>query len=162
MSKLYELVGNYKNLEELEEQEGLTQEMLASALEGIQGSIEEKLNNLCSYIKNIESDVEGIKNEVARLEKMKKAKTNAIASIKTYLFDQLKALNMQKIKTPLFSVGIQKNPASLTILDDTKIPMIYVVPQELVFDKKAMLKDLKDNIEIQGCEIKQTESIRIR
>jgi len=40
--------------------------------------------------------------------------------------------------------------------------MIYVVPQELVFDKKAMLKDLKDNIEIQGCEIKQTESIRIR
>jgi len=162
LSKLYELVGNYKNLEELEEQEGLTQEMLASALEGIQGSIEEKLNNLCSYIKNIESDVEGIKNEVARLEKMKKVKINAITSIKTYLFDQLKALNMQKIKTPLFSVGIQKNPASLIILDDTKIPMIYVVPQELVFDKKAILKDLKDNIEIQGCEIKITERIQIR
>jgi len=160
--KLYEIAENFKNLEALLDDENIPKELIEQALNEVQGSLEEKITGMCKYIKSIESDVEGIKTEVARLEKMKKVKTNAITSIKTYMFEQLKALNMQKIKTPLFSVGIQKNPASLTILDDTKIPMIYVVPQELVFDKKAMLKDLKDNIEIQGCEIKQTESIRIR
>ena len=160
--KLYEIAESFKNLESLLDDENIPKEMIEQALNEVQGTLEDKITGMCKYIKSIESDVEGIKNEVTRLEKMKKVKTNAITSIKIYMFDQLKALNMQKIKTPLFNVSIAKNPGSLIILDDTKIPMIYVVPQELVFDKKAMLKDLKDNIEIQGCEIKQTEGLRIR
>lgn len=35
---------------------------------------------------------------------------NRVASLKEYLFGQLKTVNINKVKTPLFTVSIQNNP----------------------------------------------------
>jgi hypothetical protein len=78
------------------------------------------------------------------------------------MFQQLLKMNMRKLKTPLFSLGIQVNNPSVNVIDESKIPKKYFIKQLPVLDKKELLNDLKADIKIKGCEIKQTEGLRIR
>lgn len=162
MSKLYKLSEQFKNLEELLENDDLPKELIQDALNDVQASIEEKIIGMCSYIKNLESDVVGVASEVKRLSDKKKAMENKIDSIKSYMYENLKSLNMQKVRTSIFSVAIQKNQKALKITDGNKIPIAYVLPQEVKFDKKAILADIKNGQVIEGVEVMQSESIRIR
>ena len=67
-----------------------------------------------------------------------------------------------KFKTPLFSFGIQKNPTSVQIEEGATIPDKYLIAQEPKIDRKGMIADLKEGIEIKGCTLTQSESLRIR
>lgn len=167
MSKLYELSNQFKNLEALLENEDLPKEDIQEALNGVQASIEEKISDMCKYIKNIENDSLALASEVKRLSDKKKANDNRISSIKEYMFEQLKALNMKSVKTTLFSVGIQNNPPSVKVTDEGKFSeatknSYYEEYSELRLDKKRLLADLKTGQIIEGCEIQQSESLRIR
>jgi hypothetical protein len=71
-------------------------------------------------------------------------------------------LDMKRIKTELFTFNIQKNPPSVEVLNDSAIPKNYFVEQDPVLNKKAILADLKNGIEVPGAEMKQSEGLRIR
>lgn len=161
MAKLYEIAEQFKNLEALLEQD-IPQEEILLALNTVQADLSNKFSEICKYIKNIENDNVGLASEVKRLSDKKKTNENKIEGMKAYMAEQLNVVGKQSISTPLFKIGMQKNPPSIKILDEAKIPMIYAVPQELKFDKKAMLADFKKGEIIEGCEIQQSESLRIK
>ena len=71
------------------------------------------------------------------------------------------ATGKRKFKTPLFGFGIQKNPPSLNVLDESKIPEEFWIEQQPKLDKKAALAYVKEN-EVDWAELSQTESLRIR
>lgn len=162
MSKLYELANNYRNLMELIDNTEVPAEILNASLNVIEGDINTKVDSMCKMITSIQNDVTGLDSEVKRLSERKKSLENKISSIKDYMYNQLKSVDLKKVKTPLFNVGIQLNPASVNITDTDKVPMTYAVAQELKFDKKMILADLKEGKEVPGVEIKVTESLRIR
>ena len=75
----------------------------------------------------------------------------------------LRAVNKTKIKTSLNTISIQKNAPSVNVLDEKLIPKEFRKEEVVVsIDKKSILFKLKEGIEIEGCELKQTESLRIR
>lgn len=159
--KLYELTSNYKNLEELLDNPEIPQEMILEALNEVQDNIEEKAVNIAKFIKNVATEADGLKAEEKRLSERRKSLENRADNLKEYLYGQLKLVGLNKLKTPLFSFGIQNNPPSVNVLDEAKIDESYfVVKKEL--NKKAVLEALKSGQVVEGAEIKQGESLRIR
>lgn len=158
--KLYELTRNWNEVQSLAEQ--LDSETLKDTLDSINEEIEIKVENTAKVIKNLEGDSDVLKAEIKRLSDKKKAIDNNIKGIKSYLQIEMERVGKEKIKGPLFSVNIQNNPQSLDIQDETYIPEGFYVEQEPALDKKQLLKEIKDGLEVPGVEIKQTRSLRLR
>ena len=76
--------------------------------------------------------------------------------------EQLEKCGKTKIKGEIFTVAIQKNPASVDVLDETEIPKEFFVEQAPKLDKKTLLQHLKNAEQIPGAELRQSQSLRIR
>ena len=162
MASIYQIADKYKLIQQLIE-EGAPEEAFVEALQNIDGELSEKLENYASVIKNIESDITGIKAEEGRLAERREAMENSIKRMKENMQFAMVTAGQTKIKGEKFNFTVQKNPPSLMVLDENLIPRDYVqVKQVLKIDKKAILADLKNGTEINGVEISQGESIRIR
>lgn len=161
--KLYDLTEMYQNIWDLIGDDEADLDALEKALSSIEDNIEIKAENTAKLIKGIDGDISILKEEENRLAKKRKALENKQKNIKGYLEMQLKAMEIDKVKTPLFTVALQKNPPSVNILDEDLIPDIYkktVTTVSVV--KKDLLDALKEGQVIAGAEIKQDKSLRIR
>ncbi len=159
--KLYELTGNYLILQQMLE-EAEDQQAILDTIESIEAAIEEKADNYARIIRNLEVDVAGIKAEEQRLADKRRTLENNIKWLKNNLEEVMKSTGKTKFKTTLFSFGIQKNPPSVEILDESKVPEEFLIPQNPVVDKKAILAALKEGKEFDFAQLKQGESLRIR
>lgn len=157
--RLYELTSSYEQLLEMAEQ--LDEETLRDTLESINEAIEEKVENTAYVIKSLEANVKIIDEEVKRLQAMKSTQQRNIKSLKEYIQESMEKVGLGKIEGSLIKVSIQNNPPSVRLDDDFKIGK-YLVSVEPKFDKKAILSDLKQGLDVPGAEIVQGKSIRIR
>lgn len=160
--KLYEIAEQYKNLENLLENDDIPAELIKEGLGQLEGQFNEKAENICKIIKNNESDIKGLKEEEKRLADRRKALESKNSSLKDYLDSTMKQLDIKKVNSNIFTLSIQKNQPSVNITALESIPAKYFIEQEPLLNKKAILQDLKQNIEVVGAEIKQTKSLRIR
>ena len=162
MAALYELTNSYRDLMLWAESEELDPEALADTLEGIQGTIEEKFENYGKVLRMLAADSDAIKAEEERLHSRRTAIDNNIKRMKEALQNSMELMETDKIKTNLFSFGIQNNPPSVQIADGTKIPEVFLIEQEPKIDRKGILEALKGGKEIEGCSIVQSRGLRIR
>ncbi len=161
--KLYELTEMYQNIWDLVADEEVDLDTLETALSQVEDNLETKAESMAKLVKGIDGDVTALKEEENRLAKRRKALENKQEGIKQYLEYQLKAMNIDKVKTPLFTVSLQRNPPSVNIIDENLIPEQYkktVTTTSIV--KKDILDALKLGELIEGAEIKQGKSLRIR
>lgn len=157
---LYELSENYRQVQDLIENGA---DNLNDTLQSLSDAIEEKAVNYAKIIKNIESQSLILKNEETRLQEKRKKLDNNVKKLKQSLEISMIHSNIKKINSPLFVFNIQKNVPSLKISDDAEIPHFYFVEQTPKLDKRALLEDVKaKKIELEGVELRQTESLRIR
>jgi hypothetical protein len=118
---------------------------------------------MAKIIKGIDGDIDTLKSEEKRLAEKRRVLENKKNNIKAYLENQLRVMEIDKIKTPLFTVSLQKNPPSVEIVDEDLIPDKFkktVTTVSVV--KKDLLEALKAGQVIEGAEIKQGKSLRIR
>lgn len=160
MTSLYELKAQWMELLSLME-EGEDPEMIQNTLEGIECEIEEKADNYARIIASLNSDIDGIAKEIARLQDKKRVLENHVAYLKGNLQDAMILTGKEKFKTELFSFNIQSNPPSVVIDDPTSIPGDFLIPQEPKVDKKSIKEFLKDNKASWG-HIEITRGLRIR
>lgn len=161
MATLYELTDRYRNI--LEVAEMLDAEQLDEALAGIDDDIEVKADGYARVIKELDNTADGLDKEIKRLTDRKKTITNNAKRMKESLQDSMLLTGKTKFKTDLFSFNIQKNAASLSVLKEDNIPKRFYEEQAPKLDKRGLLKYLKETEEeLEGVEIKQTESLRIR
>lgn len=159
MATLYELQGAYAQIQQMIEDGA---EDLQDTLESIEGALEEKLESYAMVIRNIESDVEGLKAEEKRLAERRKTMESGIKRMKENMKNAMSSTGEKKIKGEKFTFTVQKNPPSLNIVDDKAIPTEFITVETVRnIDKKALLARAKEQ-EVPGVEIKQGESLRIR
>mgnify|MGYP002514674598 CR=1 FL=1 len=143
----------------------LDPQTLADTMEGIEGELEVKAESYAKVMKNLEADVSAIKAEIDRLSERKKTIENNIKRMKAALQYAMELTGKTKFKTPLFSFGIQKNPAAV-VMDEgyiENIPERFLIPQDPVIDKKAIKEALKAGEDLEGiAHLEQSESLRIR
>lgn len=162
MVKLYEISERYRNIQELLDNPELPDEDIRMALDSIGEEFNTKAENVAKVISSMLADAEGIKKEIERLQERKKVVENRVKGLKNYIYEQMQATGKKKIKGTLFTLAIQKNAPSVNVVDENVIPEQYKVPQPYKLDKKAILADLKQDVKIDGVEIKQGTSLRIR
>ena len=159
--KLYEITGEILELLTMAEDLELDQKMIRDTMEGLDFEFEEKAEAYAKVVKTLEMDIAGLDEEIQRMTKRKATIKNNIDRLKRSLEGAMIATGKRKFKTPLFGFGIQKNPPSLNVLDETKIPAEFWIEQQPKLDKKAVLAFVKEN-KVDWAELSQTESLRIR
>lgn len=157
--KLYELTENYRKVSEMEDLDEIT---LKDTLDSIQEDIETKIQNIAFVIKEKKADLTAIEETIKTLQKRKTSTEKTISHLQEYSQNAMEVTNTQKIKTPLITVWIQDNKESVNITDEDKLNKKYLVEQPFKPDKKLLLADLKEGKEVEGAEIQQTRSLRIR
>lgn len=160
--KLYELTQNYRNLANLEEQEGLTIGMIQEALKDVSDDINNKIENTCKVIKEFEVAATGIDEEIKRLTALKKQKENTSKKLKEYIESEMNSIGLNKIEGELFKVSFRKSKA-VKILDETKIPKEFIkVKTTETVSKVDLSKALKNGEIIEGAELIENRSLQIK
>lgn len=168
MSKLYDLGEKYtainRFIEEAWENEDLTEDdlqMYIETLDSIQDEIENKVGNIAKFLKNIEGDIKAFKEEEERLAKKRKYLQNKFDGLKSYTQAVLEVNKIEKVNTGTFTVKLHKNNPSVGIVDETKIPNTYKIPQPEKIDSKAILAALKQGQKIDGVKL-VTDKMHLR
>lgn len=154
---LYELTELYTNLLDLD----LEDEQVQEALGEIDEKIEVKADNIAKLIRGLEGQKDICKSEEERIYARRKSIENRIKNLKEYLKATMIATDKRKFKTDLFSFNIQKNRASLKILDEEKVPEEYVEYDRKVL-KDKLKKAIAEGLEVDYAELVQTESLRVK
>jgi len=84
-----------------------------------------------------------------------------VGRLKSYVESNMRAAKIDKVKGRLFTLAFQKNPPSVEVMDESLIPSDYIKTVTSV-DRKLILEALKAGQAVTGCEIRQSESLRIR
>lgn len=124
---------------------------------------EDKADGYAKVLRSLDGKEEAISSEIKRLTEMKRVVANNKKAIKQNLENAMIDTGKTKFKTTLFSFGIQKNPASVRIKDESLVPEEYRIKQPDKIDKKGLIKALKEGaVFTENIELVQTESLRIR
>ena len=129
-----------------------------------------KVDNICRYIKNLQSDIEQYKEEVDKLTARAVSAQKKLESLKTYLFKSMQALGRQKIDMPRAVMSLKKNAPSLVIDDEISFVewaeehnldhlLKYSMPEVKKNDVKALCKK-GEEIPFVHMEAKQSLSIK--
>jgi tRNA(Ile)-lysidine synthase TilS/MesJ len=164
---LYELTNELLQLqymlEECNEEDEITEDMIKDTIEALEGDLEYKMQGCAIVRQNLKNDYEAIDKEIKRLSKIANSLKNNIKRVENAMQDSMVVLNQRKVKTKLFNIYIQNNPPSLSIdapIDN--IPKEYLIEQEPKINKKQIMQDIKDGVDINFAHVEQGESIRIK
>lgn len=161
MANIYELTGNYLQIQELIEAGDFDADILADTLEGVVGDIEDKADGYAKVMKNLKKDADGMKAEEKRITEKRRAIENHISSLKKNLEHAMIVIDNKKFKTDLFSFNVQKNAPSLVLDDDTAVDTRFIKVIQSI-DKAAIKKALENGEVIAYAHLEQSESLRIR
>lgn len=157
--KLYQLTDNYLRVQELLEENKT--EAVEDTLDALTDGFHDKAENIVKIIKSLAADAEMAGKEAKRLLKRKQALENNVQKLKTYLQTEMERMEIRKINSTLFMIQIQKNPASVEIVDEALLKPFFLL-QEPKIDKKRIAEILKSGEEVEGARLVESESIRIR
>lgn len=149
----------------LMEQEEMTEEEKTKVVEELTNLLNEKSQSIIGYTKNIELTIEAMKTEEKRISDNRKSLENRLAKFKEYVKDCMEKGGFSKIETELGQLSIAKNPMSVEIENEEKIPNEFKV--EVVttkVDKTAIKNHFKETGElIPGIKIiTEKTSLRIK
>jgi len=155
--KLYQLPKQYEKIMSLD----LDDEALKLALSSLNQTVEEKATNIAHVTRTIDAGINAIKNEENRLRDKRKALENRLDKLKEYLFDNMKAMNIDKVKTNTDTIYISGRDYS-KVVDRDKLPQEY--KQQVIdvkIDKRKLNKDIKTK-DIPGVKVEHKEWVVIR
>lgn len=164
MASLYDLTGEWQRFQsclEMYDDEEIND--VYAQIDQLEVSIEEKVGNITRMIRNLTAEGDALRDEEKRLAKRREVCENSVERLKGYLFDNMKAMKVNKFKTGIGTWSIQANPLSVTVLDADKVPEKYHIKQPDKIDRAAIREDHLETGEIvDGVDITQGESLRFR
>lgn len=142
--KLYELTGQYLQLEEMMEDSDIDPAILKDTMESLDGEFEEKLNNCGKVLKNYTAHLNAIEEEIKRLQAKKKTLSNKQENFKNYIKTSMQAVNKKSVKTLLFTFTVKDGVDSVVIDNEDAVPEKFreKVPDKI--NKDAIKADLKN------------------
>ena len=169
MSRLYEIASatrdfwldaeaNWDNPELTPEDWQKAQEVLWN----IEADFDHKVENCAKAIRAMEDEQASLQRELDRLTEKKRTLENRIRNFKTYVRDCMTAAGTLKVKTPLFSVAVQKSPVSLKLNESLLPRNFFVTVTEERPDKGKIRAALEGGTPVPGASLEQGTHLRIR
>jgi len=159
---LYELVGQYRQLLDMED---VPPEQLQDTLDMLKGDIQEKATNIGFVVRNLEETAEAIKRAATQAIGRANTIINRADSLKSYALSQLKAAGISKVEHPMLVMSVKRNPAKVVIDFGDSIPMAYMrqpaIPPPAP-DKTAIKEAIQAGREVPGAHLEQTDRLEIK
>src|SRR5690606_11523837 len=163
--KLYELVGQYRALEQLETTDDIPAEVIQDTLEGLTGQLQEKATNVALFIRNLDATADAIDDAAAKMKYRAGVLRRRAESLKEYLLFNMQSSGITKIDSPYFTLSVRTNPPSVVIDNEEEIPEEYKVqppPPPPRIDKQAIARDIKAGTEVPGCHTEQRQRLEVK
>lgn len=160
---LYQLTREYQEAYETLSDLNLPEEVFADTLEGLQGEIEKKAENVACVIRNFESMAEQIKQAEKQLKQRRDAYEHRAEHIRAYLLHNMQACGISKIESPWFKIAVRDNPESVEITGS--VPPEYMrqpEPPPPAPDKAMIKADLKDGKQFDFARLTRTQRVEIK
>lgn len=165
MASVYELKQGFILLANMIEDETVSDEDILDAWNNQTDDLKDKFENCCKYIKNVESDIAGLKEEEKRLHDKRKSLENSIERFKGLMHEAMNAAGEKKLPCGTFTVSLQKNPESV-VMDEQyieNIPEEYLKYKDPEIDRAKIKEHLKAGVNLEGiAHLEQSEGLRIR
>lgn len=145
---LYELTGQFLELQEIMESGEYDDEVIADTMESLNYKIEEKADNYAKIIRNFSGEIDAIKTEEKRLSERRKSLEKNVDRLKENLKNAMIKTGKKKFKTDCFSFNIQKNGGALPVVVD--VPTEDLPDDLVVVTEKPDLKAIAKLIEETG------------
>lgn len=125
--------------------------------------IKDKSDCYGHVFKKIEAWSNEVDNEIKRLQARKKSFLSQLESLKYRISSAFELLNIDKLKTALFTIGFRQSSSVVIDCPIEALPDNYIRTKTTIEADKIALKDaIKSGKEIPGVSIKQNKSITIR
>lgn len=154
--KLYELSHAFVVVREMFEDGDIDQQAFTDTIEQIDLDFEEKIKNCVIMMREHDRNIETLKAEIDRLDKMVKSEAAATDWIEGYISRSMIITGKDKIDLGLFKLTLKAAAQKTKVLDESKIPSEFFVtiPELKLLDKRALLAALKLG-EIAGAELEE-------
>lgn len=167
---LYQLNAEFEELYNLlcdlpdDDEEAL--EAYYTTLEGIQGEIDQKMENIACFIKQLNADAAALKAERDAIEARLKAKQHKADRLKAMLQDALVNAGLKRLEMPKAKISLRQNPPSVIITDLGAVAAsAYIKPRvikEADVDKTAIKAAIQSGEDVPGAELESKTSITIK
>lgn len=165
MASIYELTGDMLLLWNLMDSDEIEDETLIDAMMNSQEELSIKLDGYCKFIKNIDSDIEGIKAEEKRLAARRKTLENTKDRAKKAMQYAMTVAGEKKMTCGSFLVYLKKNPEHV-VMDEQyieNIPAEYLKVKDPEIDKTKIKQALNEGKDLSGiAHLEQDESLQIK
>ena len=156
---LYNIKSEYLNIAAQLTEEELTPE-LEQALIITQENLQEKAINYGYVIKNFESEVDIIEEEIKRLNSLKKARINAVDKLKNNISDAMQLFGILEVKAPTFKMNFRKSE-SVEIFEGLD-PEFITEKVSYQPDKIAIKNAIKEGRTVNGAALVTNFNIQIK
>ena len=133
---------------------------LEQALIITQENLQEKAINYGYVIKNFESEVDIIEEEIKRLNALKKARINAVDKLKTNISDAMQLFGILEVKAPTFKMNFRKSES---------VEIFEGLDQEFITekvsyqpDKIAIKNAIKEGRQVNGAALVTNLNLQIK
>ena len=130
-------------------------------LEELQMAFDDKVDNICCLIKNMDAEVKAFKTEEANLKKRRMAKENASQRLKDYLKTLLNGQKFESVRSKISYRASKSTEVDMDLFMNNKDYDLYV-KTEITPNKTAIKKALEDGKELIGAEIVENQSMIIK
>lgn len=122
MTALYKIAGDYAKLMDSD----MSPEDMRDTLEGVKGTIEDKIEASLAVCKNKRAYADALKAESSSLAARAKTEEAQIERLHQYIAECMKTADMKSITAGLHKVTLRKPTNTVSVLDASKIPAEYV------------------------------------
>lgn len=130
-------------------------------LEELQMAFDDKVDNICCLIKNMDAEVKAFKTEETNLKKRRMAKENASQRLKDYLKAILNGQKFESVRSKISYRASKSTEVDMDLFLNNENADFYVVT-EIKPNKTAIKKALEDGKELIGAEIVENQSMIIK
>lgn len=159
MSNLYELSTEYATFLAAVESGDIPEEAIEDTLAGLDGELEEKIDNIACIIKQLNAEADAIKAEKDALNERQQAKAHHADRLKDYIRQSMSLAGKKKIETARNSVSIGK-PATKAVITDLgalrgfeSVWKPYDYTKETNVDKTALKEALQSGTVVPGAAL---------
>lgn len=147
----------------IEDNHDIDEQTKTDTLNAIALNFEKKALNVAYMVKNIETPISAIDNEIKRLQAHKNAVKSKVDWLKGYLKENMEAAKIDVIENDLIKIRLQNSAPSLEITCEVdKLPEVWRKTKiEIVAEKALIKKALSDGVKIEGCKLNPSKHIRI-
>ena len=151
MSKLYEIANSYAMLMDAD----FDADEIADTLEGMEGELTDKIEQLLAICKNESGYAERLKEEAKALHDRASVINNKVDNIMAYIATSMEMMGKKKMRAGLHQVTVRAPVESVEITDECSLPSEYVEYVTTVkADKLAIKHQLKAGNAIPGASLK--------